>query len=241
MIKLADKRMFSKQIIESDAFTDMPLSTQALYFHLGMHADDDGFLNNAKKIMRSISANQNDYDLLIAKSFIIQFPNGICVIKHWHVNNYIRPDRYKETVYVEEKAMLQMKKNKSYTLNKEKNTNTSVNQIEKVNEFKQLSNNFDAEKAWNNTFDKYPNKSGYANARNIWCKKVLEAIDQRETITLIYNAMRMYIKDYKKRKPDDVNYNYMPKMEKWLNEECDYWVRQYEENKRLKAGGDDDE
>ena len=105
------------KIIDSDAFLEMPLSTQALYFHLSMRADDDGFLNNAKKIMKLINANNNDYDILLSKRFIIQFPDGICVIKHWRINNYLRSDRYKETLYVDEKSMLKIKNNGSYTLN----------------------------------------------------------------------------------------------------------------------------
>lgn len=113
---MAEKRMFSKQIIDSDAFLEMPLSTQALYFHLSMRADDDGFLNNAKKVMKIIGANQNDYDLLVAKSFVIQFPDGICVIKHWRINNYLRKDRYTETIYQEEKACLAVQPNGRYSL-----------------------------------------------------------------------------------------------------------------------------
>ena len=113
---MAEKRMFSKTIVDSDAFLDMPLSAQALYFHLSMRADDDGFLNNAKKIMRTINANQNDYDLLIAKAFIIQFADGICVIKHWRINNYLRSDRYKPTIYQEQKNMLEIKDNGRYSL-----------------------------------------------------------------------------------------------------------------------------
>lgn len=113
---MAEKRMFSKQIIDSDAFLEMPLSTQALYFHLSMRADDDGFLNNAKKVMKIIGAHQNDYDLLVAKSFVIQFPDGICVIKHWRINNYLRKDRYTETIYQEEKARLTVKPNGRYSL-----------------------------------------------------------------------------------------------------------------------------
>jgi len=112
---LAEKRMFSKQIVDSDAFLEMPLSTQALYFHLSMRADDDGFLNNAKKVMKIIGANQNDYDLLVAKSFVIQFPDGICVIKHWRINNYLRKDRYTETIYQEEKSHLTVQPNGRYS------------------------------------------------------------------------------------------------------------------------------
>ena len=113
---MAEKRMFSMKIIDSDAFLEMPLSTQALYFHLSMRADDDGFLNNAKKIMRNINATQNDYDLLLMKRFIISFPDGICVIKHWRINNYLRKDRYTETLYSDELALLEVKDNGSYSL-----------------------------------------------------------------------------------------------------------------------------
>ena len=107
--------MFAKTIIDSDAFIEMPLSSQALYFHLSMRADDDGFLNCAQKIMRVIGAAKNDYDLLIAKRFIIQFPDGICVIKHWRIHNYLRKDRYIETVYTEHKAALIVKENGAYS------------------------------------------------------------------------------------------------------------------------------
>jgi len=113
---MAERRIFAKTIIDSDAFTEMPLSTQALYFHLSMRADDDGFLNCAQKILRMIGAAKNDFDLLLAKRFIIQFNDGICVIKHWRIHNYIQSDRYKPTVYQDEKAALSIKANGSYTL-----------------------------------------------------------------------------------------------------------------------------
>ena len=112
---MAERRMFAKCITESDAFLDMPLSTQALYFHLGMVADDDGFVSSPKKITRSINASEDDLKLLIAKRFILTFESGIVVIKHWKMNNYIAKDRYKPTVYVEEKSMLELKDNNSYT------------------------------------------------------------------------------------------------------------------------------
>ena len=111
---MAEKRMFSKTIIDSDAFLDMSLSTQALYFHLSMRADDDGFVNNPKKIQRMIGAGDDELKMLIAKRFIIPFESGICVIKHWRIHNYIQKDRYKETVYKEEKSHLILKENKSY-------------------------------------------------------------------------------------------------------------------------------
>ena len=114
---MAERRMFAKTIIDSDAFLDMPLSSQSLYFHLSMRADDDGFINNPKKIQKMIGASDDDLKLLIAKSFLIPFESGIVVIKHWKIHNYIRNDRYKETTYVEEKGMLSIKENKAYTLN----------------------------------------------------------------------------------------------------------------------------
>lgn len=113
---MAERRMFAKTIIDSDAFLDMPLSTQALYFHLSMRADDDGFINNPKKIQRTIGASEDDLKLLIAKNFIIPFESGIVVIKHWKIHNYIRNDRYKETVYAEEKELLDIKENGAYTV-----------------------------------------------------------------------------------------------------------------------------
>lgn len=117
---MAERRMFAKKITESDAFLDMPSSTQMLYFHLSMNADDDGFVNNPKKIQRMCGASDNDFKLLIAKSFVLLFESGVIVIKHWKMHNYIQADRYRPTDYVEEKSMLGLKKNKAYTLDESK-------------------------------------------------------------------------------------------------------------------------
>ena len=111
---MAERRMFAKTIIDSDAFLDMPLSTQALYFHLSMRADDDGFINNPKKIQRMIGCSDDDLKLLLAKSFIIAFESGIIVIKHWRLHNYIRKDTYNETRYKQEKSQLCLDENKEY-------------------------------------------------------------------------------------------------------------------------------
>lgn len=112
---MAERRMFAKTIIDSDAFLDMPLSAQALYFHLSMRADDDGFINNPKKIQRMICASTDDLNLLSVKGFIIPFETGIVVIKHWKIHNVIQKDRYKETIYTEEKSRLAVTENKMYT------------------------------------------------------------------------------------------------------------------------------
>ena len=113
---MAERRMFSKTIIDSDAFLDMPTSTRLLYFDLSMRADDDGFVNSPKKIIRMTGASEDDLRLLIAKSFIIPFESGVVVIKHWKIHNYIQKDRYKETMYLQEKSLLCENENKEYIL-----------------------------------------------------------------------------------------------------------------------------
>lgn len=112
---MAERRMFAKTIIDSDMFLDMPLSTQALYFHLSMRADDDGFINNPRKVQRMIGGSDDDLKVLILKRFILPFDSGVVVIKHWKIHNYIRNDRYKETVYKDERALLEVKENGAYT------------------------------------------------------------------------------------------------------------------------------
>jgi hypothetical protein len=114
---MANRRMFNKEIVNSDAFSSMPISSQALYFHLGMEADDDGFINNPLRVVRTINVSADDLKVLQAKRFIIDFNTGIIVIKHWRKNNQIRTDRYKETNYLEEASQLYVKKDGTYTLN----------------------------------------------------------------------------------------------------------------------------
>ena len=113
---MAEKRMFSNKVIGSDAFLEMPDSTQNLYFHLSMYADDDGFVDKPKSIIRMTGKKEDDLKLLIAKSFIIPFETGVIVIKHWRVNNYLRNDRYKPTQYLEEKAQLNVNEIGEYNL-----------------------------------------------------------------------------------------------------------------------------
>ncbi len=113
---MAERRMFAKSVIDSDVFLDMPATTQVLYFHLAMRADDDGFVSNPKRIERMVGCSDDDLNLLILKKFIIPFDSGIVVIKHWKIHNYIQKDRYKETAYKEEKALLSLDENNTYTL-----------------------------------------------------------------------------------------------------------------------------
>ena len=111
---MAQKRMFDKTITNSDEFLEMPDSSQNLYFHLSMNADDDGFVNNWKSIMRMTGHKEDDLKVLVAKQFIIPFDSGVIVIKHWRINNYLRNDRYIETKYKEEKSKLTLDDNLVY-------------------------------------------------------------------------------------------------------------------------------
>lgn len=112
---MAERRMFTQKIVDSDAFLDMPLSSQVLYFHLAMRADDDGFVNNPKKITRYIGASEDDFKILLAKRFILGFESGVIVIKHWRMHNAIKKDRYHPTEYKDELSRLELKSNNAYT------------------------------------------------------------------------------------------------------------------------------
>ena len=116
---MAQKRMFSKDVISNDNFLEMPDSSQNLYFHLSMVADDDGFISNYKSIMRMLGKKEDDLKVLLAKQFIIMFENGVLVIRHWRLNNYIQKDRYKETIYKEQKAQLRVDDSNVYNLDTE--------------------------------------------------------------------------------------------------------------------------
>lgn len=113
---MAQRRMFDIEFVDADAFLDMPATSQLLYFHLGLRADDDGFIHNPKRIMRSCGGTEDDLKILIAKKYLIPFESGIVVIKHWKLHNKIPKDRYKETNYTDEKSMLLQNDNGSYTL-----------------------------------------------------------------------------------------------------------------------------
>ena len=172
---MANKRMFCLDIVNSDAFLDMPLSAQALYFHLGMRADDDGFIGNPKSIQRLAGASQDDLMLLITKRFLIAFDNGVVVIKHWRMNNYIQKDRKKDTVYIELLNSLEVKENGSYTEKKKMDTvciqdvseMDSQNSIDKISIDKdsiEINNSCSSVDEASEFFEKiwkeYPNKKG---------------------------------------------------------------------------------
>jgi|SRR3990167_450119 len=186
---MAERRMMSKKIIHSDAFLDLPATTQNLYFHLLLEADDEGFVNSPKRIQRTIGAADGDAQMLIAKKFIISFESGVIVIKHWRIHNYIQNDRFKTSAHFEERAKLAIKDNNAYTLDDGYNLDTNCtpslgeDRIGKVSivEYKDIDrNDFD-------TFWKaYPKKVGKDAALKAWNKKkhkphmefILEAIER---------------------------------------------------------------
>lgn len=115
---MANKRMFTMKIVDSDAFLDMPLSAQCLYFHLNMRADDDGFVGNPKRVMKIVNASEDDLKLLVIKKFVLTFDDGVIVIKHWRMHNTLSQNRYHETQYLDEKSLLKIKENGSYSFEK---------------------------------------------------------------------------------------------------------------------------
>lgn len=205
---MANRRMFSKKITETDLFLDMPMSAQCLYFHLNMSADDDGFIGNAKTIRRMVGASEDDFKLLMAKEFIIPFESGVVVIKDWKVHNYIRSDRYNETVYTKEKKKLTENENGQYELGmthgiptvdrmdtqvrlgkdrlgKESNKNKSSAQLTE-----------DFEKLWN----LYPNKQGKKKALAAYKKAIKDGATNKEIQDGIV-AYKKYLKREEWQKP----------------------------------------
>ena len=110
---MAEKRMMSKSIIETDKFMDMPMSAQCLYFHLLLRADDDGFIVSPKRTMRSIGCTDDDMKILIAKSYVLAFESGVIVVKHWRIHNYVKRDRYKQSSIPESKLIM-LDENREY-------------------------------------------------------------------------------------------------------------------------------
>lgn len=128
---MAQKRMFSLSVVDTDAFLEMPITSRLLYYELGMRADDDGFVNNWKKILLFTGLKEDDLKILILKNFIIPFESGVIVIRHWRMNNYLQNDRTKPTIYQEEKAKLELDKNNVYKLDTTCIHRIEENRIEK--------------------------------------------------------------------------------------------------------------
>ena len=238
---MAERRMFAKTIVLSDAFLDMPLSARCLYFTLGMFADDDGFVNSPKGIMRQCGASEDDMKLLLVKKFLLDFESGVIVIKHWRINNYLRNDRYQETKYLEEKSSLSIDENGAYSFGI---PNSGIPSIGKVSIGKDSIDNKkktkakesepDFEEYWNFTFKCYPKKTSSAVAKQEWLNIIVATPEenQKEVAKLIWKATEAYLTDYEKNNPNDKEFRYIPKYSVWLKEDCDYWISVVEKGEK---------
>lgn len=247
---MAERRMFAKTIIDSDSFLEMPMSARLLYYDLGMRADDDGFVNSPKKIMKIVGASNDDMNILILRKFIIPFEKGIVVIKHWKIHNYIRSDRYKPTVYVEEKAMLEINLNDGYTLKNsngipngyqgdtqdrigkssigqdslgEDSINTSLlPSPEQQKKELQIQYETEFEKLW----EHYPNKKGKDQAKN----KYLLARKQGIPYEIIAQGLKNYINYIKS---ENIEEKFIKHGSTWFNQKC--WNDDYKISNQTKT------
>lgn len=190
--------MFSLDVVDTDRFLEMPVTTQALYFHLGMRADDDGFVSSPKRITTLVGCNEDDLKLLIVKQFVIPFESGIVVISEWNINNYIQKDRYKSTIYQEEKEMLH-KANGVYRLDtfsvqdvSKTDTQVSIgkNSIDKSNIY---SANFDA------FWKVYPRKKEKAKAYKAYNARLKDGFSDDELL----KAATAYAEECKSRNTEE--------------------------------------
>ena len=182
--------MFTKKIIDSDAFLDMPLSAQALYFHLNMRADDDGFVNNPRKITRYINASDDDLRILLMKRFVISFESGVIVIKHWRMHNTLRGDRYRGTQYQEELAQLKLKDNKSYTeANPPANAlpTAATDEIEVLPEKPKAAQRISYSIPFEQFWSAYPRKIDKGNAYKKYQARVRDGYSDEQLITAARN------------------------------------------------------
>lgn len=212
---MAERRMFAKTIVLSDAFLDMPLSARCLYFTLGMFADDDGFVNSPKGIMRQAGCSEDDMKVLLAKKFLLSFESGVIVIKHWRINNYLRADRYTETKYGEEKALLGTDENGAYTLSKDVGIpNNGIPRLgkDRLDKDRLGKDRLDNTCADFETFwDAYPKKKSKGTARKAFTKAL-----QKTSFDTIMNALYK-MRDTKEWTKDDGQY--VPYPATWLNGE----------------------
>ena len=211
---MAEKRMFSKTIIDSDAFLDMPTSARLLYYDLSMRADDDGFVNSPKKIIKMTGAAEDDLKILALKQFIIPFENGVVVIKHWHIHNYIRKDTYTETPYQEQKSRLIIDKNKTYNLidpARQQLVDDTLTQI-REDKIREDKNSIDIyERNFEIFWRKYPRKVSKEKAKKAFLKAKIDDVVLNE----ILKSLDKFINsnDWKKE-----NGQYIPYPASWLNQ-----------------------
>lgn len=223
-MSMPERRMFAKTIVTSDAFLDMPATARCLYFTLCMFADDDGFVNNPRSVMRQCGAHDDDMKILIAKSFVLLFETGVIVIKHWRIHNYIQKDRYHPTKYQEEMSMLTENKNGGYSLDttcvqsvSKVDTEVRLGKVSKGKDIKYISPKITSDEVevvpqnevWFTQFwEKYPKKVDKVTARRAFDKKCKSEAD----LKVIIEGLERWIACWK-------DPQYIPYPSKWLNSE----------------------
>lgn len=232
---MAQKRMFDKTITNSDTFLDLPDSSQVLYFHLSMNADDDGFINNWKSIIRMTGTKEDDLKILIAKQFVIPFESGVIVIKHWRLNNFLRKDRHIPTKFIDEMASLELGDNEEYLLGQPMvNQWSTENRIDKNridknnilynNNIEQPKSDFELE--FEALWEMYPNKKGKKDA----LKHYINARKKNVSYETIYNGLENYLKYIEISKTD---LKYVKHGSSWFNQRG--WEDDYSINETHKA------
>ena len=189
---MAQKRMFDKTITNSDEFIEMPMSSQVLYFHLSMNADDDGFINNWKSIMRMTGSKEDDLKVLIAKQFIIPFESGVIVIKHWRINNFLRKDRHIDTKFQKELSMLGTNDNQEYVWLTNGQPSIEKNSIEK--------NSIEKKKIYKERIEKLYFENNKVNdifLEFLDLRKKIKAVNSDRAINTLINKLNKYDDDTK--------------------------------------------
>lgn len=221
---MAQKRMFSKVVTNSDNFLDLPDSSQVLYFHLSMNADDDGFINNWKSIIRMTGTKEDDLKLLIAKSFIIPFESGVIVIRHWRLNNYLQSDRIKKTEYQDEFKQLDIEDNGVYNLYTKCIHSIDKNRIEE----NRIDKNNNICASFENEFEElwklYPKKVGKKDA----LKHYIVVRKRKITKEQIEEGLNNFIEYINFNKTE---YKYIPDGSTWFNQER--WNDEYRLEKKI--------
>lgn len=239
---MAQRRMFSKKVTDTDTFLDMPLSTQALYFHLNMHADDDGFIDNTRTIQRMIGSSEDDRKLLIAKQFLLPFENGVVVIKDWRVHNYIRKDTYNKTMYPNELEQLQInnsgqyeKQNNILYAERPRDVDDTLTQVKLGKDrlgkdSKDILSDSDEpdrlhiEKSerdamFEEIWKLYPKKSGKPNAKKDFDKAIKAGVDSE----LIKSKLQEYLKQIEIKQTSN---QYIKQGSTWFHQAC--WEDEYD-------------
>lgn len=213
---MAQKRMFSLNVVDTDKFLEMPISSRLLYYELGMRADDDGFVGNWKKILMFTGLKEDDMKLLIAKQFIIPFESGVIVIKHWRLNNYLQKDRTKSTIYQDEFKQLGIDENNVYTLD-----TSCIHSIDK-NSIEENSINIYTQENFYAFWNAYPKKRDKGRVE----KWFTQHKPSKELVELMIKQVERF-KETDSWKKDDGKY--IPYPATWLNAKS--WEDEFETDK----------